>query len=126
VAILWVPAGYKTRQNPGLRSILVFFSDLGVELLILKISILILFEFCFCNLRRKFKVNVFICVELKLDKIWAQCIVSKTILFSKKKTFFDQNVFFERKENSKKNAFFRKNCFFRFNALGPKRSNLPE
>jgi hypothetical protein len=69
-----ISVGDKTRQNPGLSPILVFFSDLEVELLTLQILFLIFFEFCFGNLSKKFKADVLICAGIKLDKIWVQCI----------------------------------------------------
>ena len=103
-----ISVGDKTRQNPGLSPFLVFFSDLEIELLTSKFLFLICFEFCFENLEKKFKANVLICVGVKLDKIWVQCIESK-------KKFFLSNFFFRKKKfqkNLEKNAFFRRKKFF--------------
>ena len=84
----------------------MFFSDLEVELLTLKILFLIFFEFCFWNLKKKFKADVLICVRVKLDKIWGQCIESEKFFFRKKKKF-------------RKKCFFSKKKNFLFNALSP-------
>ena len=77
----------------------------------LKILFFICFEFFFWNLEKKYIADVLICVRVKLDKIWAQCIESKKNFFEKKHFF--PNFFFLRKKNfDQKNVFFENNFFF--------------
>ena len=112
--------GDKTRQNPGLSPILVFFSDLEVELLTFKILFLIVFEFCFWNLIKKFEADVLICMcksKIGQKLVPVHWIENKN--YYQKKHFFDQKfVFRKRKKNWETMLFFEEKNF-RFNALGP-------
>ena len=91
----------------------------GVELLTLKILFLIFFEFCYWNLKKKFEADVLICVRVKLDKIWAQCIESEK-KFLGKKAFFSEFFFFFEKKILIKKMFFFENNLFSIQCTGPK------
>ena len=104
--------GDKTRQNPGLSFILVFFSDLEVELLTLKIFI---FDFFWILFLEPYKEVWNGCFDMCRSKIGQNLDPVHWIekkLFSKK-TFFLIKIFFPKKtKKSGENAFFRRKNFF--------------
>ena len=100
----------------------MFFSDLEVELLTLKIFFLIFFEFCFWNLKKKFKADVLIFVGSKIGQNLGPVHWIEKKLFSKKKHFLIK-IFFSKEKKFGKKCFFSKkpqilSNFLRFNAHG--------